>query len=101
MSKTAPFSVVEKLLDECAVGYSARNTTHFIKVQYNGKTFPTLPSYKNIELGHIRSMVRTLEISKECANRHIPNLFKPEELKGVASSTKSAPTATETTQRTK
>jgi hypothetical protein len=60
----------------CAVGYSTRQTTHAIKVSYKGKEYPTLPSYDNVEIGYIRSMVRVLEISKECANRFIPNLFK-------------------------
>jgi hypothetical protein len=93
MSITVPFSTVKKMLDECAVGYSARNTTHYIKVQYNGKTFPALPSYTNIEIGHIRSMVRALEISKECANSHIPKLFKSEELKPAPGPAKSSPSA--------
>ena len=66
------------MLDNCAPGHSIRNTTHFLKVQYNGKTFPDLPSYNNIELGHIRKMVRSLVINKECANKHVPGLFKIE-----------------------
>lgn len=76
MSETATLATVQKLLEECAAGHSIRQTTHFLKVTYNGKTYPTLPSYKSIELGFIRSMVRDLEIDKECANRHIPKLFK-------------------------
>ncbi|MGD1210936.1 MAG: hypothetical protein ABR973_06215 [Candidatus Acidiferrales bacterium] len=71
-----PLATVHKLLESCAAGHTARNTTHAIKVTYNGKEYPTLPSFNNVEIGYIRSMVRALEISKECANRVIPNLFK-------------------------
>ena len=78
MSATASLTDVHKMLENCAPGHTIRNTTHFLKVQYKGKTFPALPSYNNIELGHIRKMVRTLEINKECANKHIPGLFKKE-----------------------
>jgi hypothetical protein len=66
------------MLANCAPDHAIRNTTHFLKVQYNGKTFPSLPSYKDIELGHIRKMVRALGINKECANKYIPGLFKIE-----------------------
>jgi hypothetical protein len=76
MSETATFSAVQELLNNCAVGHTVKRTTHAVKITYNRKTYPTLPAYKNIELGYIRSMVRALEIDKECANRHVPNLFK-------------------------
>jgi hypothetical protein len=76
MSVTAPLATVQKMLDGCAAGHSIRQTTHALKVTYKGKVYPTLPSYKDIELGYIRSMVRVLEISKECANGYIPKLFK-------------------------
>jgi hypothetical protein len=78
MSASASFDDVHALLSDCAAGFSIRNTTHFLKVEFNGRTFPDLPSYKKIELGHIRKMVRTLQINKECANKHIPGLFKIE-----------------------
>jgi len=78
MSATASLSDVHDLLVNCAPGHSIRNTTHFLKVQYKGKTYPALPSYNDIELGHIRKMVRALEISKECANKYISGLFKIE-----------------------
>lgn len=76
MSESVPLDTVLKLLEECAVGHSIRPTTHFFIVTFNGKSFPTLPTYKNTELGHIRSMVRALGINKECANQYIPRLFK-------------------------
>jgi hypothetical protein len=78
MSETALLATVRKMLEGCATGYAIRQTTHALKVTYKGKTYPTLPSYNNIELGFIRSMVRALEISKGCANGYIPKLFKIE-----------------------
>jgi hypothetical protein len=76
MSQSVPLATIHKLLEACAAGHTTRQTTHAIKVTYNGKEYPTLPSYNDIELGHVRSMVRVLEINRECANRFIPNLFK-------------------------
>jgi hypothetical protein len=76
MSASASLSDLLALLSNCAPGHTLRNTTHALKVQYNGKSSPALPSYNDIELGHIRKMVRTLEINKECANKYIPGLFK-------------------------
>jgi len=76
MSETAALSTVLKLLNDCAAGHDIRQTKHFFRVKYNGLVFPTLPSYQDIEIGYIRKMVRTLGISMECANRHIPKLFK-------------------------
>lgn len=84
MSETAPLATVQKMLDGCAAGHSIRQTTHALKVTYQGKVYPTLPSYENIELGFIRSMVRALEINKECANSYIPKLFKIAETKDKA-----------------
>lgn len=91
MSETAPLATVQKLLEECAVGHTIRQTTHALKITYNGKTYPTLSSYKNIELGYIRSMVRALEINKDCANRFIPKLFKIEKPPGNAAGNPATP----------
>jgi hypothetical protein len=80
MSGTASIADIEELLKNCAPGFTSRNTTHALQIKYNGKSYPSLPSYKDIELGHIRKMVRTLEINKECANKYIPGLFKLEKV---------------------
>ncbi len=65
------------MLEDCAKGHSIRLANHFRMVTYNYKTFPTLPKQENIEIGHIRQMVRHLEIDKECANKYFSiKLFK-------------------------
>jgi hypothetical protein len=74
MSASASFGDVCRMLNECAPGHTLRVATHARVVKYNGKTYPSLPKYPNIELGHIRKMVRYLEINRECAEGHIPNL---------------------------
>ena len=70
MSVSVKFGVVTKMLDECASGYTIRLANHFRIVTYNKKVFPTLPKYENIEIGHVRKMVRHLEINRECAAKH-------------------------------
>ena len=62
------------MLKRCADGYTIRTTKHNRRVNYDGQTFPALPKHDNIELGHIRAMVRHLGISKECASESIPQL---------------------------
>jgi hypothetical protein len=89
MSVTAKLGVVQKLLEKCAPGHEIRPTTHFFSVSYKGKLFRTLPTYENIELGHIRKMVRALEIDKNCANSHIPNLFNIKDAPSGQASAKS------------
>ena len=66
------------MLKACAPGFSWADSTHFRVISWNGQTYHAFPKLDNIEIGHIRKMVRTLGISKECANRHIPKLFNIE-----------------------
>ena len=75
MSVSLPLDAVIKMLENCAKGYSIALKTHFRIVRYNSKTFPSLPKAKDIEIGHVRQMVRHLEIDKECANGHFKTLL--------------------------
>ncbi len=74
MSATAGFDVVFQMLEECARGFTLRLATHSRVVQYNGKVYRTLPKFDKIELGHVRKMIRYLEIDRVCAAKHIPAL---------------------------
>ena len=76
MSALVDFDAVLKMLDGCAQGYQWRLADHFRRVMFNKKTYPSLPKAKSIEIGHIRSMVRHLEINQDCATGYIPGLFK-------------------------
>jgi hypothetical protein len=67
MSVSVPHAEVLRMLDKCATGYDIRRTTHGYKVEWKGKVFPDLPKYKEIQIGHVRKMVRHLGIDKACA----------------------------------
>ena len=70
MSASAAFADIKKMLDECAPGHTLRLANHSRVVTYNNKLYRTLPKFDNIELGHIRKMVRHLGINQECAKKH-------------------------------
>ena len=63
------------MLEDCAPGYTIRLATHSRVVCYGGKTYRSFPKHKDIELGHIRKMVRNLQIDQDCVARHIPSVF--------------------------
>ena len=60
------------MLDDCAEGYSIRISVHHRRVTYNDKIYPSFPKHDEIELGHVRSLVRHLGIDKDCANGLLP-----------------------------
>lgn len=79
-SGTVKLKEVWAMLEECAPGYNKRATDHNWRVTYGERTYPALPlgphgrrENPEIELGHIRQMVRFLGIS-ECAKTHISQL---------------------------
>jgi hypothetical protein len=60
------------MLQECASGFTWRLANHSRVVKFNGRVYPTLPKFDDIELGHLRKMVRHLQIDWECARKHLP-----------------------------
>ena len=64
------------MLAICASGFSVEPKKHKQWVRYNGKTF-RLPKGKHgqvdpeIQKGHIKRLVRRLEIDAECAKQHL------------------------------
>ena len=70
MSASASYSDVLKMLQDCAQGFEIRLATHSRVVTFNRKVYRTLPKFDEIEVGHIRKMVRHLEIDKKCAQDH-------------------------------
>lgn len=74
MSACASFSAVVKMLEDCAKVYTIRMATHCRVIHYNGKVYRGFPKQDEIEIGHIRKLVRNLEINKDCARSHIQNL---------------------------
>jgi hypothetical protein len=70
-----------EMLDACAPGYTMKEHLHNYSVTWNGKTYPTLPrgaqgsgARAEIQLGHVKKMIRFLGIDAECARRHLPIL---------------------------
>jgi hypothetical protein len=72
MSATARFADVERMLKSCAKGHTIRLATHSRVIGYNGKVYRTFPKFDNVELGHIRKLVRYLELDRDCAAKHLP-----------------------------
>jgi hypothetical protein len=69
MSATAAFSDIERMLQSCAKGHSIRLANHSYVIKYNNLVYRSLPKFKNIELGHVRKMVRHLGIEWDCAEK--------------------------------
>jgi hypothetical protein len=61
------------MLDVCAPGWEWHPALHSRRILANGRTYPTLPKYNDIEAGHIRKMARHLGIL-ECAKNQIEGL---------------------------
>ena len=68
------------MLETCAPGHTRTETTHYWRVAFGTKVYPTLPLGKHgsrrdseIQVGHVKKMVRLLEIL-ECAKRQIEQL---------------------------
>lgn len=75
-----PLQKIWGMLDRCAPGYTRRRKKHHYWVTYKGKTYRALPLGQHgkrnapIEIGHVRQMVRFLEVDLECARRVLPQL---------------------------
>jgi hypothetical protein len=61
------------MLDECAKGWTWNLAPHFRRIMANGRTYPSLPKYDEIEVGHVRKMARHLGI-ENCAKQHIETM---------------------------
>jgi hypothetical protein len=70
MSAAIPFSEVERMLSKCADGYRVRMTNHFRFIYLRDKIYHTFPKHNNIEIGHIRRMVRFFNIM-DCAKQYL------------------------------
>lgn len=74
MSATAPFADVARMLTNCAAGHTLRMATHSRVISFRGRTYRSFPKHDKIELGHIRKLVRYLQIDWDCASRHISQI---------------------------
>ena len=73
-------SRVWKMLKKCAEDYAAIEQPHSWRIEYDGKVYPNFPLGKRskatpeIELGHVRKMVRHLGLDPQCVRKHLPQL---------------------------
>lgn len=68
------------MLDGCAPGHTIRRKKQQHWVTYNERTYWRLPTGEHgstnpdIEVGHVRKMIRHLWIDDDCARRLLPQL---------------------------
>lgn len=76
-----PLKRVWEMLERCAPGHTVVTRVHYHLIRYRERSYPALPLGKHgkrenppIEIGHIRKMVRQLEIDPDCARQALPQL---------------------------
>jgi hypothetical protein len=76
-----PLKDIWAMLDRCAPGYTRKAREHNYVVAYQGRSFPTLPLGKHgkrenpdIQAGHVKQMVRQLQIDIDCVRNLLPQL---------------------------
>jgi len=62
MSASVLYADIVKTLEECAPGHTIRLANHSRVIKFNNKSYPSLPKFDKIEVGHIRKMARHLGI---------------------------------------
>ncbi len=69
MSVSIDFTDVQRMLNDCAPGYTFRITDHFRRIKFGSLIYPSLPKSKKIKVGHVRKMVRYFRI-QQCAQKY-------------------------------
>lgn len=59
------------MLDQCARGWTRKETDHFWCLMWNKQTYPSFPKKKDVAVGHIRKMLRHLVVDMDCAKKHL------------------------------
>jgi hypothetical protein len=83
VARTITLDDVWRMLRECAPGFVTRQTDHYHRVTFAGKTYPSLPlghhgarkpGQTEIAAGHVRKLARFLAI-EDCARRVLPGIY--------------------------
>jgi hypothetical protein len=53
-----------------------KETDHFFRIMWEKCTYPSFPKHKQVDVGHVRKMIRQLGIPKACTEEHLPILKK-------------------------
>lgn len=79
-----PIGDVLAMLAQRAPGVTYHATEHYYCINYNGKSFPSLPPGEHgrkrktlrseVKIGDVRKMLRHLGVSFDCAKQEIPRL---------------------------
>lgn len=76
-----PIKDIWAMLDRCAPGHTRKLREHNYVVYFGKESFPNLPVGKHgkrenpsIQVGHVRQMVRQLNLEVECVKRLLPQL---------------------------
>ena len=69
-----PQKKIWDMLDECAPGWNKNETDHFICLRWKSRTYPSFPKHPQVDIGHIRKMVRELGVDKACSQKQIEAL---------------------------
>ena len=68
-------SDIRKMMDECAPGYSILSARHSQKWSLSGKSlFLPKVDRDRLEVGYLIKVVSQLEIDKDCAAQHFPDV---------------------------
>ena len=59
------------MLKKCAHGFSVRLTGHHRRIKCNGRIYPSFPKHDHVEVGHVRKLIRNLNIDKDCALEYV------------------------------
>ena len=72
-AKTVRMNLVKKMLADCAPDATARVATHSRVIGLNGKVYHP-PKDNPLASFHVRKLVSQLEIDRDCAKKHFPNI---------------------------
>ena len=61
------------MLKECAPDHEIKEYAHFLCIMLNGLTYPTFPKKRQVDVGHVRRMARSLDILN-CAKGRLPSI---------------------------
>lgn len=65
------------MLDKCVPGHKRKLKTHYWVIMFQKKTYNTFPKGKHgdknpdIEIGHIKKLIRHLNIDIDCAKKYL------------------------------
>jgi len=78
MAHLVALNAVWEMLEQCAPGFTRRASQHYWIVSYQGRSYRTLPlgahgrrQNPDIETGHVRALIRHLQISRTCAEQYL------------------------------